>query len=57
LIFHIPTSSVFVVCGTAAHRNQGTGFASLRVLDSGVLPCRWVTKAAKPPFAKGFDWL
>ena len=41
--------------GTAAHRSQGTGFASLRVLDSGILPCRWVTKAARPPFAKGFD--
>ena len=40
LTFHIPNSSVFAVCGTAARRSQGTGFASLRVLDSGVLPCR-----------------
>ncbi len=44
---HIRNSSVFAVCGTAARRSQGTGFASLRVLDSGVLPCRWVNQGGK----------
>ena len=39
-IFHSSISSAFAVCGTAARRSKGTGFASLRVLDSGVLPCR-----------------